>query len=93
MSTPDTVPHGGRNQWPELKPKQKERIMKTTWLERMDRIGVQVDRSGVGHCWQRVWADDLPADVAEEIAAEIADGQHNCDDYVAGNGMHYRWGT
>jgi len=66
--------------------------MKTTWLERMDRIGVQVDRSGVGHCWQRVWADDLPADVAEEIAAEIAGGLETCDNYVATNGMHYRWG-
>lgn len=54
---------------------------------------VQVDRSGVGHCWVAVDDDSLPAHIAEEIAAEIIDGkQETCDDYVATNGQHYLWG-
>ena len=53
--------------------------------------GVQWDKSGgQGHCW--VTAADLPADIREEIAAEIIDGkQESCDDYTASNGQHYRW--
>ncbi len=53
---------------------------------------VQIDRSGVGHAWRNQDADDIWADVREEIAAEILDGgNEECDDYVATNGMHYRW--
>jgi hypothetical protein len=54
---------------------------------------VQVDRSGVGrHCWVDIDADDIPAGVREEIEAEILDGgNEDCDDYLAGNGLHYRW--
>ena len=50
------------------------------------------DRSGVGQCWRIIDASDLPANIAEEIAAEILDGEReSCDDYVASNGQHYRW--
>lgn len=53
---------------------------------------VQIDRSGVGHCWVDIAADDLPASIREEIECEMIDGgQEECDDYVASNGMHYRW--
>lgn len=51
---------------------------------------IKHDASGVGHCW-RV-ASDIPADISEEIAAEILDGgKDTCADYVASNGEHYRW--
>lgn len=53
---------------------------------------VQVDHSGVGHCWRDVTADDLPANIRQEIECEIIDGgREECDDYVASNGLHYRW--
>lgn len=54
---------------------------------------VQIDLSnGQGHCWRA--ADDLPAAIREEIAAEITDGcGDECDDYAASNGQHYRWGN
>jgi hypothetical protein len=55
---------------------------------------VQVDRSGVGHCWIDVDDDTMPATITEEIAAEIIDGgRETCDDYIASNGQHYRWGN
>jgi ferredoxin-thioredoxin reductase catalytic subunit len=51
---------------------------------------IQIDRSGVGHCW--VAADEIPESIREEIAAEIIDGgNESCDDYIASNGQHYRW--
>lgn len=54
---------------------------------------IQWDKSGgQGHCW--VAADELacPADIQEEIAGEVIDGgQDECDDFVASNGIHYRW--
>lgn len=53
---------------------------------------ILVDRSGKGHCWRRVAANDLPANILREIECEILDGgQESCDDYVATNGLHYRW--
>jgi hypothetical protein len=54
---------------------------------------VQVDRSGgQGHCWVDATADNCRPRIQEEIAAEITDGVgRTCDDYVAGNGQHYRW--
>lgn len=53
---------------------------------------VQVDRSGVGHCWVDVAADDIPGDIREEIEGEIIDGgKDECADFVASNGLHYRW--
>jgi len=53
---------------------------------------IYIDRSGVGHCWKRADEIDCPASIAEEIAAEMIDGGvEECDDYIASNGMHYRW--
>lgn len=52
---------------------------------------VQVDRSGVGHNWRTIDPEDIPANIREEIAAEIVDGRETCDLYVASNGVHYRW--
>jgi hypothetical protein len=53
---------------------------------------VQYDNSGVGHNWRNISREDIPADIVEEIAAEISDGGKDaCEDYVASNGCHYRW--
>lgn len=53
---------------------------------------VQVDRSGVGHCWVDIDAQDLPGSIREEIEEEIIDGgKDECGDFVASNGLHYRW--
>ena len=53
---------------------------------------VQVDRSGVGHCWVNVAADEIPANIRMEIECEMIDGgKDECDDYVASNGQHFRW--
>ena len=47
------------------------------------------ESGGQGHCWRNGW---IPADIAEEIAAEILDGgREECRDYTASNGQHYRW--
>lgn len=53
---------------------------------------IQHDNSGVGHNWRNIDASEIPADVREEIAGEIIDGeQEECEDFVGGNGLHYRW--
>lgn len=53
---------------------------------------IQHDNSGVGHNWQRISRDDIPASIVEEIEGEIITGNvDSCDDYVASNGCHYRW--
>ena len=53
---------------------------------------MEVDRSGVGHCWVYMTPADMPANVREEIEGEIIDGGlDSCDGYVASNGLHYRW--
>lgn len=53
---------------------------------------IEHDNSGVGHNWRRIDAVNIPADILEEIAAEIIDGkQDECDNYIATNGLHYRW--
>lgn len=55
-------------------------------------IQIQHDNSGIGHNWRNIDSDDIPADIREEIAAEILDGgKDECKDYVATNGLHYRW--
>ncbi len=55
---------------------------------------IQHDDSGVGHNWHLIDARDLPGNIREEIAAEITDGcGDDCDDYVATNGLHYRWAS
>jgi hypothetical protein len=53
---------------------------------------VQCDWSGVGHCWRNVTAAEIPAGIRQEIEGEIIDGgREECDDFVASNGLHYRW--
>lgn len=53
---------------------------------------VQHDNSGVGHSWRNIDAENIPAQVRLEIEGEIIDGKKDeCDDYVASNGLHYRW--
>lgn len=52
---------------------------------------VQIDRSGQGHAWRDVSADDLPASIREEIEGEIIDGKKESGQIVASNGQHYRW--
>lgn len=53
---------------------------------------IQHDNSGVGHNWRMIDASDIPASIREEIAAEIIDGGKDvCADFVASNGLHYRW--
>jgi hypothetical protein len=53
---------------------------------------VQVDKSGVGHAWVNVYSADIPAQIRSEIECEMIDGgQDECSDYVASNGLHYRW--
>ena len=53
---------------------------------------IQHDASGQGHAWRNVNAESIPADIREEIAAEILDGrQETCAAYIASNGCHYRW--
>ena len=53
---------------------------------------VQVDKSGVGHCWVDVAAEEIPANIRWEIEGEIIDGdREECDDFLASNGLHYRW--
>lgn len=58
----------------------------------IDGCKVGYDNSGVGHNWQPATEDNCPANIQEEIAGEIIDGgQRECDDFVGGNGEHYRW--
>lgn len=53
---------------------------------------VQYDNSGVGHNFKDVDREDIPANIVEEIECEIIDGENDeCDDFVASNGLHYRW--
>jgi hypothetical protein len=54
---------------------------------------IQQDASGgQGHCWRNVDADDIPANIREEIEAEMLDGgREGHPDYTASNGQHYRW--
>jgi hypothetical protein len=52
---------------------------------------VQIDRSGQGHNWRNIDADEIPASVREEIEGEIIDGKQPEGEIVASDGMHYRW--
>jgi hypothetical protein len=66
--------------------------MKTTEQITINGISIQYDKSGVGHCWVGATEIDCLPSIQEEIAAEIIDGgNESCDDYVASNGVHYRW--
>ena len=53
---------------------------------------IQIGRSGQGHAWKTIDAEDIPPHIREEIEGEIIDG--GVDDtglFVATNGVHYRW--
>ena len=52
---------------------------------------IQHDNSGVGHNWRAIDANDIPADIREEIAAEIIDGKRESGEYTATNALNYRW--
>ncbi len=53
---------------------------------------VQYDKSGVGHCWVNIDREDIPASIIEELEGEMIDGRmDSCEDFVASNGIHYRW--
>lgn len=53
---------------------------------------IQHDNSGVGHNWRSIDANEIPADIREEIEGEIIDGKkETCGDFIAGDGLHYRW--
>ena len=53
---------------------------------------IQIDLSGQGHAWRPANDDTCPAQIQREIEAEILDGdRETCDDYLASNGLHYRW--
>jgi hypothetical protein len=55
-------------------------------------VQVQHDNSSVGHNWRNIDANDIPANVVVEIEGEIIDGgKESCEDFVASNGLHYRW--
>lgn len=67
--------------------------MTTTRETTVCGMTIKHDASGQGHAWRTVAREDIPASVVEEIEGEIIDGGvEHCDDYVASNGQHYRWG-
>ena len=51
---------------------------------------IEVDRSGVGHCWEFVPEHELGEDEREIIAAEIIDGKREEGSEKIG-GVNYRW--
>ncbi len=52
---------------------------------------VEVDTSGE-KTWRAANEDNCPAQVQQEITQEIIDGrQAACSNYLASNGLHYRW--
>jgi len=53
---------------------------------------IKHDNSNVGHNWRTISAAEIPADIREEIAAEIIDrDRFHRDQYTASNGLSYRW--
>jgi len=55
-------------------------------------ITIWHDSSNVGQNWRTIDCRDIPANIREEIAAEILDGGKNhCDQFTASNGLSYRW--
>jgi hypothetical protein len=56
----------------------------------VDGITIEVDPSRCGHAWTPIAKRDIPANVFEEIAAEILEGG-TVEFYIASNGLHYRW--
>jgi hypothetical protein len=59
-------------------------------LATTDLYCIQIDLSGQGHDWRT--ETDVCPDVLAQIEGEIYEaGNDECDDYVACNGLHYRW--
>jgi len=59
----------------------------------IERKFIEVDAIGDGRGWRAANEDNCPAQVRQEITEQIIDGQQAaCSDYVASNGLHYRWG-
>ena len=55
-------------------------------------IQIQHDSSGIGHAWEIINSAEIPANIQDEIAAEILDGGNEKRRFfVASNGLHYRW--
>lgn len=59
---------------------------------------VQYDKSGVGHCWVNIDAEDIPASIREELEGEMMDAeskiQGDSDEWnivTCSNGIKYRW--
>lgn len=53
---------------------------------------IKHDNSGIGHNWRIIDANEIPADIREEIEGEMIDGKNSkCEDFVGSNGLHYRW--
>lgn len=53
---------------------------------------IQIDRSGQGHAWKNIDAEEIPPNIVQEIEAEIIDGKVTEGAIiVASNGLHYRW--
>lgn len=53
---------------------------------------IQVDRSGCGNAWRDIDAQDIPHAVKNEIEGEIIDGgKEAVDEFLASNGVRYRW--
>lgn len=71
---------------------EKMAYVVTPRLVRVVGSGIQCDRSGIGNCWVDATEDDCPANIQEEIAAEILDGGHEVSEcFRASNGVWYRW--
>jgi len=48
------------------------------------------DPSGQGHAWRLVDAENISADIAEELACWIIEDEpREGDEYTASNGQHY----
>lgn len=66
--------------------------MATTKQIKIDGHSLQHSPDGQWHKAVPADEDNCPAHVINEIACEIIDGRRpQCDDYVASNGLHYRW--
>jgi hypothetical protein len=53
---------------------------------------IQHDPSGHGHAWRPANDDNCPADIQEQIAGEIINGEReSCPLFEARNGQVYRW--
>jgi hypothetical protein len=67
--------------------------MKTNEINYAELYEIQVDRSGVGHCWVGIDHEDIFADILEEILTEAIEGgdREEWTEYTATNGVSYRY--